>query len=111
MISLGSVEEHIAAILGDGAQFCAVSVPDEKKGEAVALLVQMDGAEGSVEDIAARLRQSDLIPLMQPAHILPVEKLPVLASGKADFKGAKKIALEMLGEEDHEKEGKVKGIA
>lgn len=93
MVSLGSVEEHIARVLGEAQPFCAVSVPDAKKGEAIALLVQ---AEGGAEEIAQRLRQSDLLPLMQPAHILPVEKLPVLASGKADFKGAQKMALEML---------------
>ena len=96
MVSLGSVEEQIARVLGDGEPFCAVSVPDAKKGEAIALLVQTESAP---EEIAARLKNSDLIPLMQPAHILPVEKLPMLASGKADFKGAQKIALDMLAAE------------
>ena len=98
MVSLGSVEEHIAAVLGDELPFCAVSVPDEKKGEAIALLIQMgEGEEKSTADIAARLRAGGVPPLMQPAHILPVEKLPVLASGKADFKGAQTVALEILG--------------
>ena len=93
MVSLGSVEEHLARVLSDAQPFCAVSVPDEKKGEAIALLVQ---AEGGAAEIATQIRGGGVPPLMQPAHILPVEKLPVLASGKADFKGAQKMALEML---------------
>ena len=93
MVSLGSVEEHVARALGDGEPFCAVSVPDAKKGEAIALLVQ---TEDAAPEIADKIRRSDLLPLMQPSHILPVEKLPMLASGKADFNNAKKIALEIL---------------
>ena len=93
MVSLGSVEEHVARALGDGEPFCAVSVPDAKKGEAIALLVQ---TENAAPEIAEKIRNSDLLPLMHPSHILPVEKLPMLASGKADFKNAKKIALEIL---------------
>ena len=83
----------MARALGDGEPFCAVSVPDAKKGEAIVLLVQ---TENAARDIAAQIRDSGLIPLRRPAHILPVEKLPMLASGKADFKNAKKIALEIL---------------
>ena len=93
MISLGSVEENITRVLGDENPFCAVNVPDDKKGEAIALLIK---TEQSPAEIAEQLKQSDLIPLMLPTHILPVETLPMLASGKADFKGAKKMAVEIL---------------
>ncbi|MBQ9182831.1 MAG: acyl-[Neisseriaceae bacterium] len=93
MISLGSVEENITRVLGDEAPFCAVNVPDDKKGEAIALLIKTDKTPA---EIAEKLKQSDLIPLMMPTHILPVENLPILGSGKADFKGAKKMAVELL---------------
>ena len=93
MISLGSVEENITRVLGDEAPFCAVNVPDDKKGEAIALLIKTDQTPA---EIAEKLKQSDLIPLMMPTHILPVENLPILGSGKADFKGAKKMAAELL---------------
>ena len=93
MISLGSVEENITRVLGDEAPFCAVNVPDDKKGEAIALLIKTDKTPAEISDA---LKQSDLIPLMMPTHILPVENLPVLGSGKADFKGAKKMAVEIL---------------
>ena len=95
MISLGSVEENITKVLGDESPFCAVNVPDDKKGEAIALLIK---TEQTPAEIMEALKQSDLIPLMMPSHILPVETLPMLASGKADFKGAKKMAVEMLAE-------------
>ena len=93
MISLGSVEENITRVLGDEAPFCAVNVPDDKKGEAIALLIKTDKTPAEISDA---LKQSDLIPLMMPTHILPVENLPILGSGKADFKGAKKMAVELL---------------
>ena len=93
MISLGSVEENITRVLGDESPFCAVNVPDDKKGEAIALLIK---TEQSPAEIMEALKQSDLIPLMLPTHILPVETLPMLASGKVDFKGAKKMAVEIL---------------
>ncbi|MBR1375843.1 MAG: acyl-[Cardiobacteriaceae bacterium] len=92
MISLGSVEEKLTAILGD-VSFSVVAVPDEKKGEAVVLLIKTDEEIASIKE---KVKQSDLLPLMQPTHYFAVENLPVLASGKADFKGAKQLALEFL---------------
>ena len=94
---MGSVEENITRVLGDESPFCAVNVPDDKKGEAIALLIK---TEQSPAEIMEALKQSDLIPLMLPTHILPVETLPMLASGKADFKGAKKMAVEILAGEN-----------
>ena len=40
MISLGSVEEELAKVLGSDVVFSSANVPDSKKGEAIALLVK-----------------------------------------------------------------------
>ncbi len=93
MISLGSVEEKISPILGEESPFVAVNVPDEKKGEAVALLVK---SELEIKQIADKLKASTLSPLMMPTHLFLVDELPTLGSGKTDFKKAKSMALEIL---------------
>ncbi len=93
MISLGSVEEKIAPILGEECQFITANVPDDKKGEAVALLVK---SELELEEIGKRLKNSDLSPLMFPSHVFLVDELPVLGSGKADFKKAKALANKLV---------------
>ncbi|OOF69363.1 acyl-[ACP]--phospholipid O-acyltransferase [Rodentibacter caecimuris] len=93
MISLGSVEEQIAPILSDQSIFTVANVPDEKKGEAVVLLVKSELTE---EEIIRRLKASDIPPLMQPSFVFVVEEIPTLASGKVDFKGAKNIAKSLV---------------
>ncbi|TCP93424.1 acyl-[acyl-carrier-protein]-phospholipid O-acyltransferase/long-chain-fatty-acid--[acyl-carrier-protein] ligase [Cricetibacter osteomyelitidis] len=95
MISLGAVEENIAKVLNDGnTAFIAVNIPDEKKGEAIVLLVK---SQLTADEIQRRLKGSDLISIMQPSYIFQLDELPTLASGKADFKGAKNLALELVG--------------
>ncbi len=94
MISLGSVEASIAKIVQERAEFIAVNVPDEKKGEMVVLLFKADFDAKTFED---QVKASEMIPLMMPSSYLKVDELPLLGSGKADFKGAKKMAVEILG--------------
>ena len=95
MISLGSVEEEIAKVLGGEAVFTAVNVPDDKKGEAVALLVKQSSAP---EDIEQVLKSSNLPAIMFPSYVFLVDDVPTLGSGKVDFKGAKSLAVSLLGE-------------
>ena len=93
MISLGAVEEALLQVFGDETQFTATSISDEKKGESVVLLVKstLDLAE-----IKARIKASSLVPIMQPSEVLLVEEIPLLGSGKVDFKGAKQLAQKLL---------------
>lgn len=93
MISLGSVEEQLAAVLGEQASIVAVNVPDAKKGEAVVLLVK---SETNLEQIAAQIKGSNLAPIMMPSFLYAVLEIPMLASGKVDFKGAKALALQLV---------------
>ena len=93
MISLGSVEEQIAQVLNDDVQFTAANVPDEKKGEAVVLLVK---TELDINEVINILKNSAIPPLMQPSFVFKVDEIPTLASGKVDFKGAKKLAMTLI---------------
>ncbi|AOF53221.1 acyl-[ACP]--phospholipid O-acyltransferase [Rodentibacter caecimuris] len=93
MISLGSVEENIAQVLNDENQFVAIAVNDEKKGESVVLLVK---SLLSLEEINTRIKSLNVPPIMLPSQVFLVNEIPLLGSGKVDFKGAKKLAEEIL---------------
>ncbi len=89
MISLGSVEENIAQVLNDEHQFVAVAVNDEKKGESIVLLVK---SALSLEKINALIKSLNVPSIMLPSQVFLVDEIPLLGSGKVDFKGAKKLA-------------------
>ena len=49
--------------------------------------------------MAARIRASAIPSIMQPSKIFKVEAVPVLGTGKVDFKSSKKLAAQLaLGE-------------
>ncbi len=96
MIGLGSVEERIETLFGEDFEAIAVDLPDDKKGETVVLLYT---AEMEPAEVTERIKKSDMAPIMQPSRVFRVESLPKLASGKADFKGAKKLAKKLASEE------------
>ncbi|WP_373778900.1 acyl-[ACP]--phospholipid O-acyltransferase [Glaesserella sp.] len=93
MISLGSVEALLAPVLSDDAAFVATNVPDDKKGEAVVLLVK---SELSLDEINDKIKNADIAPLMLPSAVFLVDEIPTLASGKVDFKGSKSKAAELV---------------
>ena len=49
-----------------------------------------------IDDIKAKITASDLNNLSKPSHFIKLDTLPLLGSGKPDFKSAKKIALDDL---------------
>jgi len=94
MVSLGSIELDIHNVIKDSeVDFIAVNVPDDKKGEKVVLLIS--GCENST-DLKKALIDSGMNPLSIPSEIFEVEEVPKLGTGKSDFAGAKKLALELL---------------
>lgn len=69
------------------------SVPDEKKGEKLAVLYTCDSP--SIEEIINRLRTEKSLPnlwIPRAENFIKVESLPVLGSGKIDLKKAVEIA-------------------
>ena len=96
MISLGAVEAQISSVLGDEATFVCTNVADEKKGEQVVMLFS---GEISQEELAARIRASAIPSIMQPSKIYKVDSVPVLGTGKVDFKSSKKLAAQLVAGE------------
>ncbi len=87
MISLSSVEAAIQALNDNpDLDLLAVAIPDAQKGEKIVLLV---AGEADLSPLQTQVRTSDISPLMQPALWIPIEQIPKLGSGKADFNAAK----------------------
>jgi acyl-[acyl-carrier-protein]-phospholipid O-acyltransferase/long-chain-fatty-acid--[acyl-carrier-protein] ligase len=92
MVSLGLVESEINKVLGEEDQIAIVALPDIKKGEKLVLLLEGEMSIGALKE---NIKSLGLNPLFVPSEYYKIDVLPKLGSGKADFKGAKKVALEL----------------
>ncbi|TVP44715.1 MAG: MFS transporter [Halomonas sp.] len=94
MISLSAVEAAVQAALEDqNTALMAVSIPDSRKGERIVLLSE---TPLDAKAVRAAMQAMGDQPLMVPSHWFTVETIPHLGSGKADFAGAKRLALAQL---------------
>jgi len=97
MVPHESVEDAINKVLGlteeTERRVAVVGIPDEQKGEAIALLSTIHGPTFDQECIDLRYKLLDIgIPsLWCPKRIIPVDEVPVLASGKLDIKACEAI--------------------
>ena len=83
MVSLAAVESAIAALWPD-RRHAVIAVPDVRKGEQLLLVTEHAGA--SREELLAHAREMGLPELFLPRTIIHVERLPLLGSGKPDYK-------------------------
>jgi len=94
MVSLGLIESEIGKLLGENDQISITAIPDVKKGEKVVLLLE---GEKDLELLKEEVKTLGLNPLFLPSAYYKVDVVPKLGTGKADFKGAKRLALELVG--------------
>ena len=92
MVSLGLVEGEIRKILGENDQVSVTAIPDIKKGEKLILLLEGDM---ELDMLKEKIKSLEMNPLFVPSEYFKVEELPKLGTGKADFKGVKKLAGEL----------------
>ncbi|MDR2789492.1 MAG: acyl-[ACP]--phospholipid O-acyltransferase [Campylobacteraceae bacterium] len=92
MISLTSVESLITALFKSEIDLTAVALTDSKKGEKIILLFT---GELSLEEFLQTVKNAAIAPLLMPSEFYKVDVLPKLASGKADFKASKELALRL----------------
>ncbi len=92
MVSLGLVEGEIRKILNEDEQIAVTAIPDIKKGEKLVLML-----EGKIEiaELQDRIKAIGLNHLLVHSEYYRVNELPKLGTGKADFKGMKRLALEL----------------
>ena len=95
MVSLGLVEAEIRKVLGEEDQISVSALADIKKGEKLILLLEGDM---EVDELKEKIKTLDMNALFVPSEYFKVEELPKLGTGKADFKGAKKLAGELSDE-------------
>ena len=99
MVPHGKVEEALQqAVESDEQVFAVTSIPDEKKGEQLAVLYTLDEAviPGVLEKIAASGLPNLFIP--RKDAFIKVDQLPVLGTGKLDLRALKQVALERLSD-------------
>ncbi len=97
MVPHGRVEEALhQAAESDVQVFAVTSVPDEKKGEQLAVLHTLDETviPGLLEKVAASGLPNLFIP--RKDAFIKVDQLPVLGTGKVDLRALKRLALEQL---------------
>lgn len=82
MVSLNLVEGEVAARWPDGTH-AVVAVADPRKGEQLVLV--SDHVETTREAVLAHFRSRGLAELLAPKAVLRVDRLPLLATGKADY--------------------------
>jgi acyl-[acyl-carrier-protein]-phospholipid O-acyltransferase/long-chain-fatty-acid--[acyl-carrier-protein] ligase len=98
MVPHGRVEEVLHEAAGvDTLVFAVTGIPDERKGERLAVLHTLDEAAipGILEQVATQGLPNLFLPRRD--HFLMVDALPVLGTGKLDLRQVKRIALERLG--------------
>ena len=97
MVPHGKVEEALHQAADADTQVLAVtSVPDEKKGEQLAVLHILD--EKTISDILEKASASGLPNLFIPRkdYFIKVDQIPVLGTGKLDLRALRQIAKERL---------------
>ncbi|HIO96075.1 MAG TPA: acyl-[ACP]--phospholipid O-acyltransferase [Campylobacterales bacterium] len=95
MVSLGLVEGEIEKLLGENDQISVTAIPDAKKGEKIVLLLE---GEKDLELLKKEIKNLGMNSLFIPNAYFKVESVPKLGTGKADFKGAKRLAIKLLEE-------------
>jgi acyl-[acyl-carrier-protein]-phospholipid O-acyltransferase / long-chain-fatty-acid--[acyl-carrier-protein] ligase len=87
------IEEAVLQATG-GEPCCVTGIPDERKGERIAVLYTAAGI--SEAEVWQRLAATDLPKLWLPKRedIHRVDALPTLGTGKVDFRGVRAVAME-----------------
>jgi acyl-[acyl-carrier-protein]-phospholipid O-acyltransferase/long-chain-fatty-acid--[acyl-carrier-protein] ligase len=96
MVPHGTVEQKILEVYqieqAETPQIVVIGVPDTTKGEAIVLLTAM---EINGDDLRERLFKAGLPNLWIPKIIRRVDHIPLLGSGKTDFRGCQRLAMEV----------------
>lgn len=94
MVSLTSVETLVNTVYPDH-EHAVVTIPDARKGEKLILVTTNDKADKS--EFSAYASKNGLSELSVPRTIFPIDKIPVLGSGKTDYTKVMDYVLEKTG--------------
>ena len=88
MVSLAAVE-GVAAKLWPDYQHAVAAVPDPKKGEQLVLV--STNPDASRDALSTYAREQGIAALSVPAKVIVADEIPVLGTGKTDYRGLQKI--------------------
>jgi len=94
MVSLAAVEA-VATKIWPTHNHAVVSIPDPRKGEQLVLVT--DSPDASRDILKSQAKEHGLAAIAIPASVLVVDAIPVLGTGKVDFRG-----VQALVEKSHE---------
>ena len=93
MVPHGRVEDALQEAAGRSEPvFAVTAIPDERKGERLAVLHTLD--EASIPEIVRKVQESGLPNLFipRPDQFVKVLRIPILGTGKLDLREVKRIA-------------------
>ncbi len=93
MVSLGLIEQEFEKLLDEESEIAITAIKDSKKGEKIILFL---AGTKSLDILKKEIKALKLNPLYTPTHYFKVDLIPKLGSGKSDFKGAKKLASDLI---------------
>ena len=96
MVPHGAIEEALAKAYGEAGAFSVTAVPDERKGERIAVPHTID--EAKIPGLLDQLKADGLPNLFIPRadSFVKVDAIPVLGTGKTDLRAVKQAATEAL---------------
>ncbi len=92
MISLVKVENIMEQHMPDGLSCCVIEVPDEKKGSFIVAAVS--GEVNKTEIL--RKMMAELPSIALPRQFVVLKELPMMSTGKIDFRTTTRLVQEML---------------
>lgn len=92
MVSLVKVENTLEKHLPTGVSCCVVEVSDEKKGASIIATVSIEVNKTEI----LRKMGSELPNIALPRHFIVIKDLPMMSTGKIDFRSVTKIVQDLL---------------
>ena len=91
MVSLVRTEDALSNYLDDDINCCAVGIPDEIKGYQIVAAVDADGI--NKKELIHKLKK-ELPPIAIPKEIYHIPDIPLMGSGKVNFREVERICRE-----------------
>ena len=98
MVSLVKVENTLERHLSEGVACCVVDVADEVRGASIIATVTQEVDKGEIiKKLSKELSNIEL-----PKQFLVIEELPMMGTGKIDFRTVTRIVQEMIADSSEE---------
>jgi acyl-[acyl-carrier-protein]-phospholipid O-acyltransferase/long-chain-fatty-acid--[acyl-carrier-protein] ligase len=92
MVSLVKVENIMEKYLPEGVICCIVDIPDERKGSYIVAAVSAQVHKMEI----LRKMMNDLPSIALPREFIVLESIPMMGTGKVDFRTVTKIVQEKM---------------